>query len=396
MRHMDEGVLQAWLDGARGGLTEEERAEVAEHLAECTACAARVEVLRQTTDRVTGILSSPEMADDEIPDFESVVARSRELEPASRPNRRWIAPAWAATVVLALGLGWVANELSRRPVEPTPPAPLQAAADATDRDPVPQSAERSPEARVALAPEEEAPSAPTAVAEAPPETLNEAPSRRQRAVVEGRVTDAATGRPLQLAQVYVPGAEVGGLTNAEGRFRLELDRLVDTVPDQVAIQVDMIGYAGKTREVSLAPGGSTLGDIPLEATALQLQEMVVTAARGETPAVAPWRAMTLEEATEEVGFEARAVPGLETRSVEVGQINGRVVVRVVQTLEGGGRLILLQSEGELPEGLDAPEGENAESTTLDDGVIVLARASIEASELRALLARLSDAEAGGR
>ena len=57
MRHMDEGLLQAWLDGPRAGLSEAERTAIAEHLAVCEACAARLEELRSTNEKARELLA---------------------------------------------------------------------------------------------------------------------------------------------------------------------------------------------------------------------------------------------------------------------------------------------------------------------------------------------------
>ena len=40
------------------------------------------------------------------------------------------------------------------------------------------------------------------------------------AVIEGRVTDVANGRGLENVQVSVDGTQLGGLTNAQGNFRI--------------------------------------------------------------------------------------------------------------------------------------------------------------------------------
>src|SRR5947207_15698431 len=42
--------------------------------------------------------------------------------------------------------------------------------------------------------------------------------------IGGRVTDGITGRPVDGVQVYVAGTELGTVTNADGRYQLNLPR----------------------------------------------------------------------------------------------------------------------------------------------------------------------------
>ena len=98
MPHVDEGLLHAYLDGE---LTPVERARVDEHLAGCLACRTRLDEERQLIERASKLLGFAMPADRAAPPF-SALARPR-------PRRFWhvrMPLAWAATVVLAVGLGW--------------------------------------------------------------------------------------------------------------------------------------------------------------------------------------------------------------------------------------------------------------------------------------------------
>jgi hypothetical protein len=156
MPHWDEGRLQAWIDGPRSGLGADERAEIAEHVASCEACAAQAAELRASSDRAAAMLGSAGLED--MPPFAAVLERSHASgggpgpdgarEPgdaddpgtgsASRPAgasplaRRWSATRWAASIVVALGAGWLANDLFRRGAVPTGPAAESAAVRALD------------------------------------------------------------------------------------------------------------------------------------------------------------------------------------------------------------------------------------------------------------------------
>jgi len=86
MSHVDDGALHAYLDSE---VTAAERAEIEAHLAGCATCCTRLgeeQALLQRAGELLGHALPPERA---------------------RRARRWIVPlTWAATVVLAIGLGY--------------------------------------------------------------------------------------------------------------------------------------------------------------------------------------------------------------------------------------------------------------------------------------------------
>jgi hypothetical protein len=111
MPHVDEGLLHAYLDGE---LTPVERARVDEHLAGCLACRTRLQEERHLIEHASKLLGFAMPADRPAPPF-SALARSR-------PRRFWhvrMPLAWAATVVLAVGLGWTLAALMMQGRAPT-------------------------------------------------------------------------------------------------------------------------------------------------------------------------------------------------------------------------------------------------------------------------------------
>lgn len=131
MPHLDEGTLQAWLDRSRSGLHADELDEIESHLATCPECSRRLHELEEVGRRAASILGSVEPEDQTIPDFEAVVDRSRS---ARRPPSRspWLTATWAASLVAALGAGWLTNELSRDGgISTSPPGEFEAASPAT-------------------------------------------------------------------------------------------------------------------------------------------------------------------------------------------------------------------------------------------------------------------------
>lgn len=98
MPHVDEGLLHAYLDGE---LSPVERARVDEHLAGCLGCRTRLDEERQLIERSTKLLAAALPPDRMAPPF-SALARPH-------PRRFWhvrMPLAWAATIILAIGLGW--------------------------------------------------------------------------------------------------------------------------------------------------------------------------------------------------------------------------------------------------------------------------------------------------
>ena len=112
--HLTEGELHALLDGALDQLGKARAVEAREHLRECTLCRDALsaeECVRAQADEVLA-LSAPRVA--EIPPFEVLVARAGSNSGATPRAARLSRAArlgWAASIVIALGAGWVAREL---------------------------------------------------------------------------------------------------------------------------------------------------------------------------------------------------------------------------------------------------------------------------------------------
>ncbi len=92
--------------------------------------------------------------------------------------------------------------------------------------------------------------------------------------VRGRVTDAASGAPLQFVSVVFPGTTTGITTDEQGIYSLETR---DTVS---RVQASMVGYATQTRPV--APGSFNQADFALEAVEFGIGQVVITP--GKNPA----------------------------------------------------------------------------------------------------------------
>ena len=139
MRHPDDGLLEEQLDGE---LAEDAARDLEAHLAACPACRERLEAaraLRAEADDLVAALGepAPRPAADDLPDS---------LRRAPRRGMPWRAVAWAASVVLAVGVGYAGGTMGRRqgeataprvgtPTEPPSVAATEPPAAGSDREP---------------------------------------------------------------------------------------------------------------------------------------------------------------------------------------------------------------------------------------------------------------------
>jgi hypothetical protein len=98
MSHVDEGTLHAYLDGE---LSPDERQAVENHLSQCATCRASLAEERALLERASAVLGAARPLARPAPPFEQV---RRASKPSPWRVRRSIA--WAASIVLAIGLGY--------------------------------------------------------------------------------------------------------------------------------------------------------------------------------------------------------------------------------------------------------------------------------------------------
>ena len=110
MSHVDEGTLHAYLDNE---LPPGERASVEAHLAQCPTCRALLAEERALLERSTALLASARPVERPVPPFEQV-----RRAPRRRPWYLRTPVAWAASIVLAVGIGYYLREPDNSP----PPA----------------------------------------------------------------------------------------------------------------------------------------------------------------------------------------------------------------------------------------------------------------------------------
>lgn len=100
------------------------------------------------------------------------------------------------------------------------------------------------------------------------------PSWAQKTVINGRVTDAASGDPLPFVSVYFKGTTIGVNTDFEGYYNISTEKPLDS------LHVSYIGYNPRAKKVQ--KGITQTINFQLAAASISLQEVVVRP--GENPA----------------------------------------------------------------------------------------------------------------
>jgi hypothetical protein len=142
MSHATDGELHAYLDGALTSIDPTRADRLRIHLEGCSDCTARLEDARTLRSRAGEILADAAPDVVEAPPFEAILRRRAEGheetsgadDPIPIPIRRTRPPlAWAASVAVALGAGWLghavwtgtpeADEAARSPMTQSPAVP---------------------------------------------------------------------------------------------------------------------------------------------------------------------------------------------------------------------------------------------------------------------------------
>jgi hypothetical protein len=389
MPHVDDGTLHALLDGALRA-QDPARADVVEgHLETCPDCRALRDRAAALRADATGILAALEP--DARPDFQEVLARAGHgvaaagtgsPEPAAPPApaggragrlhgqaRATRAMAWAATIVLALGTGYLIRDL----VEPDAgfvAVQERSAADAVDPDearavaPTPAAA---PEvAPPATAPAATAPTAPAPTAAAPP-----APA-----------STAAAPPAIARAEAEAPAA-------AEPDVALE--EVVVAAPTTVAAREPVLTRPAPGRPDAPAVAARQLVEDAADRPAIRLRGApAVTAGTAGTG----WSAITDADARAVMDGPLYVLPGAVVDSIFARGQGHTAEVRSLQRLDG---LVLLTVTQRRADGPDAavyaealaPQMEPAVASALHEKHWITVTGDLPAETLRALAASAS-------
>jgi hypothetical protein len=371
MRHLDDGQIAELIDaaGRRAGGPADREPEA--HLTACAACRERVEEARLTAERARAILGAavPAVRAGAVaPPFEEILHRAGRGRPMSRRSPlRWLA--WAATVVLAGGIGWFARgEL-----------PLIDADGAAQSVTIPQET---------LADELRRLNDSLPVATTPPAPATEQFNRREQQAQEPQEGIAGAGARGRLGEA-------------------------DAARDREGAQSKATEAAGGGAAPPAAPAPLPPARTDDASARLQLRQTPPENERAANVLVAQTRrtdvldrrlVVTSRETAEEVvGGPVAAVEGVPIQ--EYYLIEGQQVVQTVQQLANGVLLELDQYRANVPPAAIEPAAlprtfaEQRQRVAADlaavkaetlvvDGLRIVARAPISADSLRALLRRL--------
>lgn len=294
MSHVDEGTLHSYLDGE---LPASERASVEAHLAQCAACGVTLGEARALLERASTLLGSARPVERPAPPFEQL-----RRVPKRSPWRVRTSFAWAASIMVALGLGYFLRDPGRSA------APTSAL--------FVQERPAAAEDRVAAAP------APAAAAE-----------RQERR--------AAPPRPAESRRVATPR------TDEVAAAEKSVDSLTGREPPAAAQGALALKSSAQLRNATPAP---SLKDTSV----LHVQEVVVTGAREPDvitvrgrASTTQWQIISRGAATSLLGTDPVGLPGLATRTIRRSPAPDATVV-VEQTLDSSTVIQIFQRPADGP------------------------------------------------
>jgi len=257
MSHVDDGALHAYLDGE---VSPVERTQLEAHVAECGACRTRLDEARALIARAGGLLGLAQPPERTMPP----------LHQLRRPRLTWrlrVPLAWAASVMLALGLGYYLGGES-----PEQPAPLAAAHQEDAMRSVAEAdrlapATPPPAAAKARAPERRSANQVAARNDAPPPVDSAAArvgvdsTRIAAGVVAIRPNDAlreAPPAPVPSAAIVTSRAQAD-LSEERGRLMATQWQIIRPGPARDLLGADPVGIPGlAVRNIRRSPTGDVV------------------------------------------------------------------------------------------------------------------------------------------
>ncbi len=324
MSHIDEGQIHAYLDRQLEFAEAEARGRFEAHVSECAECAALVEQERSFHGRAGAVLQQGEPELVEAPAFDDIVARATnrsKLASVKRLNRTR-SLAWAASIVVAVTVGWYARFSVSGP-SPNEQAlqELQEPQAALARNEVPEAeaAADTDEARTGVA--DAAQPAPTAPARQQDQVSSAVQEAAPRGLGEGAAVDSGAEREVER-------------TVSAGRRDAPAERQQRLVADQLAAAAK-----SAAQRDTIVP---VVAQAELRAREVVDQNRPAVAALGFSDDEA-WTDLTLQEAERRIGRRILIVEGLEVLRVSMASVAANAPVRVVQQLPSGDSLEIIQS-----------------------------------------------------
>ena len=309
MSHVDDGELTAYADGAYP-VNDPDALRISAHLSACDNCRTRLEQAQTLRDRATEILGYATPAIQAAPSFETLQAK---VATSPAKPRRYVNLAWAASIMMALGLGWFGRGALQNPPDMRSGSVLEAPSVANDAQSeeaatVPPAAMASPQVSTATRGNQDRPAANPQL---------DAVANQQARTLERPVVGAVAGG-AGAAAAPAPSAPVVAETDfaaadaaVEYLSAAEAERRNITVPRIPELPVARVAIGAGTTVVE-----QTLGDGKV--VRLAFSENVITeSVRREQSAPAPARARAA--APEMAQAQKSVVPDVTV------QVKGRVI-----------------------------------------------------------------------
>jgi hypothetical protein len=406
MSHIDEGVLEAYLDGE---IDEEERREVEHHLETCIECRERLVEVTTLSRSVSALLAELEPDPVQPPTWRELEERAAERlsEPAPRS---WLRPnlAWAASLFLAFSIGWWSGNvwksaspgLSREIADAG--APVAASSDRVEKK----------EDRGSFA-------------ATPADGRLKSLARDEPLAVEEQLGKAGEEEALQIAAQTKP--EPAGISAGEGfadkAAESELDDLDESRVDTESMTRESAAGAvpeeEENRQLAAPAEGAEVAELPSQLEEVRpesgaperakMQRVQSRAASEPAPAPAPTSAPTdfiismatdPEDAASRLGGELRTLPDLDLQRVEVmpgsgveGGLDHLPAVRMIYLDAAGHEIVLLQqllSPGDRatvpaePTMVVEPSGLKSYRWRDSEGYLLILQGEVGSDSLRAL------------
>jgi hypothetical protein len=405
MSHIDEGVLEAYLDGE---IEEEERREVERHLETCIECRERLVEVTTLSRSVSALLAELEPAPVQPPTWRELEERAAERLSEPEP-RSWLRPglAWAASLFLAFSIGWwsggvwksASPSLSREVADLAEPV-------AASRDRAEKKEDRAP------------------VAEAPADGLLQSPALDEPLAVEEQLGKVGEDEAPRFAAQSKP--EPAGMAGGEGFA----DKVAETEPDDLdESRADTESMAEESaagvvaeeenRQLAEPDEGAQVAELrsqleevrpesaPSERAKVRRGESKAAAEPAPPPAPTSAAADFIismatdpEDAASRLGGELRTLPDLDLQRVEVmpgsgveGGLDHLPAVRMIYLDAAGHEIVLLQqrlSPGDRatvpaePTMVVEPSGLKSYRWRDGEGYLLILQGEVGSDSLRAL------------
>jgi hypothetical protein len=403
MSHVDDGTIQAYLDHQLEFTEPEARRAFEQHLADHPDDAARVEVARAIHERATGLLGHRDLRLEDIPPFEAVQERARAMSSrkAQITKLRTVRTlALAASVAAVFAVGWwvrpnvmadrtapasAVNEAEPRANEPNAEASAQAPqlADQDRQDVAPPADDRAVGFAEAERPERD--------------VAAEAAANR----VVAPVTSDARKAAEEAQGLRQQQSQVAGAASAAGRGVAAPppapQRARRAAGDAVAL--DEVTAERRERQAD----ADSVSVVAAQVSRDLLREAEPTPAENfrqvsPTTDFAAWNDATISEAEQLLGVPVLAIEGLTIERVGTAAPSGYVEVFVLQRLESGAAVGLLQTAAPIPgarrEGVsweDLLERLEDYPNVVTGGLLVIGVADLPRDSLETLLGNLREA-----